>query len=70
MFLWLFWTLKKIIKMQDKLVRCCFSGCEKEIIKESKVGCCSDHEDGLIEYYEEEYRRNQDELYRDWQKSQ
>lgn len=44
---------------------CCLCECDNPVKKDSKVNACEEHEQEVIEMYEEEYHANQQELY-DW----
>jgi hypothetical protein len=46
--------------------KCCLVECGKSVMKDSKVNACEEHEQEVIEMYEEEYRAYQQELYDEW----
>lgn len=50
-------------------MKCCIVGCNNEAIirneEEKHLQCCPEHIDGIREYFQEQYHREQQELY-DW----
>jgi hypothetical protein len=46
--------------------KCCLVECGNPVKKDSKVSACEEHEQEVIEMYEEEHHAYQQELYDDW----